>query len=45
MVNLSNPPEGISFNELSAELVNGTLENEVALLVVGSLGQESQIRY
>ena len=36
MVSKSNPPEGISFNELSTELVNGTLENEVALEVVAS---------
>ena len=43
MVSKSNPPEGISFNELSTELVNGTLENEVALEVLPQEGQESQI--
>lgn len=41
MVSKSNPPEGISFNELSTELVNGTLENEVALEVLPQEGQES----
>lgn len=43
MVSKSNPPEGISFNELSTELVNGTLENDVALEVLPQEGQESQI--
>lgn len=43
MVGKSNPPEGISFNELSTELVDGTLENEVELKVLPQEGQDSQI--